>query len=627
MGAACGSVNDPRMSPPVSPEPVYWEKAVLKGSDLTITADDNTPPLNALHLNIQHGKGVQFQVDDNTPKVVYTQQQSPFKSSKPSPLMSEHAAKLCLAAAQGDLGRLRHLLDGRVDVNSHDYDHRTALHIAAAEGNLEVVNFLLSRGANASVLDRWGHTPVDEASHSGYLQVKEALLRVKTEDDVTEAQQQKTPPGFETGALLCAAAATGSVQTLQNLLSSRADVNVPDYDGRTALHLAASRNRLEAVELLLASNAQPKVKDNFGRTPIDEAMHGHASDVLRVLFAAVGETGEANDLSKRETDVEELKIASTSEQWAIAASEVQFGKCISTTLKSSVYVATWRGLKIVAKTLKDHRLLSPEKAYGKPAVHDMSPTSKALAREELLHEIRTLSTLRHPDLVLFLGASLDTDVFFFMTEFMEGGDLETYMRAQTVKLGRFYKPPVALARQWMSGVARALSFLHACTRPIIHRDLKPLNLLLTKGLEIKVTDFGLSKIMRPRVSQTDAQDAPAPKMSGGVGTYRYMAPEVVRYEQYSDRIDIYSFALITYFVCTGRQPFHEFCGNDPELVLKAYLRGEEPRPALNAQIGTPELRTLIQDCWHKIPSKRPAAQECVERLDAMQIDSQACSIM
>ncbi|CAE7255068.1 unnamed protein product [Symbiodinium pilosum] len=253
---------------------------------------------------------------------------------------------------------------------------------------------------------------------------------------------------------------------------------------------------------------------------------------------------------QKNTDFEALKTMAASEHWSIIASEVQFGKCLSTTIKSAVYLATWRGLKVVAKTVKDVRA----SGLNTRRQHQESESTVQIARDELLHEIRTLSTLRHPDLVLFLGASLDTETCFFLTEYMEGGDVETYMRSNRVKTNtKEFKPPYHVSLSWFLSTARALAFLHGCARPIIHRDLKPLNLLLTKGLDLKVTDFGLSKIMRPKLLDRSGTDAsPAPLMSGGVGTYRYMAPEVVRYEQYTDRIDIYAFALIMYYIASGR---------------------------------------------------------------------------
>jgi len=201
---------------------------------------------------------------------------------------------------------------------------------------------------------------------------------------------------------------------------------------------------------------------------------------------------------------------------------------------------------------------------------------------------------------------------------MEGGDLERFYAAQMRKSGYPYRPAGAQLMSWASAVARALSFLHGRGRPVIHRDLKPMNLLLTRKLELKVCDFGISKLLAPRAPGTMQQPGQAPaQMSGGVGSWRYMAPEVVRYEQYTDRVDIFSFALILWFMCTGRQPFVAEFGTDAELVLKEYLKGLEPRPSAASMRCPSALRDLTQECWHVSPSSRPQAQECTQRLAEM----------
>ena len=68
-------------------------------------------------------------------------------------------------------------------------------------------------------------------------------------------------------------------------------------------------------------------------------------------------------------------------------------------------------------------------------------------------------------------------------------------------------------------------------------------------------------------------------MTGGIGTWRYMAPEVVRDEPYDEKIDIYGLGLIMYYLFSGRPPFFSV-GKDPRPVLRAYRRGHEPRPSL-----------------------------------------------
>lgn len=581
-------------SPPPSPAPIYSH--VL---DPSAVLAEKTPRTNLLLA----ARSVESVVAFSGGSSASAQPRTPV--SKQAWQRTAHA---CQLAAEGNADRMRVLLDEGVAVNLADYDKRTPLHIAATGGHQEVLKLLLARKADVSVKDRWGRTALDDAMRTGHIEVANLLLAVAGSTEVEQA------------AKVNCAASTGSVEVLQSLIAEGNSVNTADYDGRTALHVSAARGQVSAVKFLLSVSADTKLRDSFGRSPLDEAMRCGRDDVVVLLL----EAGAFDDCSSPHGAAESqgiLRQLSTSEQWAVPAKEVQLGNCISTTFKSSVYVAQWRGSKVVAKMVKDldgelSRL--SKKGSSKKVGTEDSSCKRAL--EELLHEIRTLSTLRHPDLVLFLGACFDITPVFFLTEYMEGGDLENYMRSQRQKTGAIYKPRLQISIQWAMAVARALTFLHGCSRPIIHRDLKPLNLLLNRNLDMKVTDFGLSKIMAPQVYRAQAMDSsPAPRMSGGVGTWRYMAPEVVRFEQYTDRIDIYAFALILYFIFTGQQPFHEFCGNDPELVLKAYLRMEEPRPKLSTSIATAELRQLMQDAWHVTAAMRPSAEKCAERLRAIHL--------
>ncbi len=81
---------------------------------------------------------------------------------------ADEAARLCAAAARGDLGEVRRLFAGGVDLAMADYDGRTALHLAACEGHAGVVRYLLDSKVDASAKDRWGHTPLDEARRHGH---------------------------------------------------------------------------------------------------------------------------------------------------------------------------------------------------------------------------------------------------------------------------------------------------------------------------------------------------------------------------------------------------------------------------------------------------------------------------
>ena len=286
-------------------------------------------------------------------------------------------------------------------------------------------------------------------------------------------------------------------------------------------------------------------------------------------------------------------------RWKLRKEELHMQRELSRTLKSSLYLATWKGTEVVMKCVEVPQNFDRSSGFQrKISQESYDPgASRALYAsevkqdllDELLHEIELLSSLRHPDLVLFIGACLDKDSpVMCVTEYMPGGDLERHFMAMRRKHQTLWRPTFRQVLDWSSSIARALTFLHTREEPIIHRDLKPLNLLLTKHGEVKVADLGISKMMAAVAG--DVYD-----MTGGVGSWLYMAPEVVRHRQYNEKVDIYAFALIMYFMSSGHHPFHQI-SKDPEVVLRELAQGREPRP--NAAECHPPLRALMAGSWH-----------------------------
>ena len=105
--------------------------------------------------------------------------------------------------------------------------------------------------------------------------------------------------------------------------------------------------------------------------------------------------------------------------------------------------------------------------------------------EELLHEIEVLSSLRHPDLVMFLGACLEPDQIMCITEYLPGGDLERYyMKMGHETYETVWHPDLPQVLHWSSAVSRALAFLHNRKVPILHRDLQlGTNITLIKSIK------------------------------------------------------------------------------------------------------------------------------------------------
>ncbi|MGH0122098.1 UNVERIFIED_CONTAM: hypothetical protein FKN15_013017 [Acipenser sinensis] len=213
--------------------------------------------------------------------------------------------------------------------------------------------------------------------------------------------------------------------------------------------------------------------------------------------------------------------------------------------------------------LKQHKLMSEKEARSivmqivnalrylneikPPIIHyDLKPGGHA-CREYRIHK-----ELDHPRIVkLYDYFSLDTDTFCTVLEYCEGNDLDFYLKQHKLMSEKE-------ARSIVMQIVNALRYLNEIKPPIIHYDLKPGNILLVDGTacgEIKITDFGLSKIMDDDNYGVDGMDL----TSQGAGTYWYLPPEcfVVGKEppKISNKVDVWSVGVIFFQCLYGRKPF------------------------------------------------------------------------
>ncbi|CAE7203661.1 STY13 [Symbiodinium natans] len=376
------------------------------------------------------------------------------------------------------------------------------------------------------------------------------------------------------------------------------------------------QNSQDSVISVNSVNAMPDLDEEARRLKSPMGTSGEASTVDSDT-AATQPSSEPQQASSglNSTNRTRLLGRAADSRWKLRKEELHMQRELSRTLKSSLYLATWKGTEVVMKCVEVPQNFDRSSGFQrKISQESYDPgASRALYAsevkqdllDELLHEIELLSSLRHPDLVLFIGACLDKDSpVMCVTEYMPGGDLERHFMAMRRKHQTLWRPTFRQVLDWSSSIARALTFLHTREEPIIHRDLKPLNLLLTKHGEVKVADLGISKMMAAVAG--DVYD-----MTGGVGSWLYMAPEVVRHRQYNEKVDIYAFALIMYFMSSGHHPFHQI-SKDPEVVLRELAQGREPRP--NAAECHPPLRALMAGSWHVDQEQRPSAQQIAVQL-------------
>mmetsp|Transcript_22947 Transcript_22947/g.32054 ORF Transcript_22947/g.32054 Transcript_22947/m.32054 type:complete len:127 (+) Transcript_22947:64-444(+) len=98
-------------------------------------------------------------------------------------------------------------------------------------------------------------------------------------------------------------------------------------------------------------------------------------------------------------------------------------------------------------------------------------------------------------------------------------------------------------------------------------------------------------------------------MTGETGSYRFMAPEVYRREYYTETVDIYSYAMIFYYLLSGRPPWPTLGG--PKAVAKA---SDGERPVIPRDWSW-RLSTLLQQCWDENPNSRPPFSKIIDRLN------------
>ncbi|CAK0801067.1 unnamed protein product [Prorocentrum cordatum] len=231
--------------------------------------------------------------------------------------------------------------------------------------------------------------------------------------------------------------------------------------------------------------------------------------------------------------------------------EVRLEEPLGSGSTAEVYRGTWHGTDVAVKKLKRSGKLS----------------------QEFTRELTVLLRLRHPNLVLFMGAATCASPPMIVSEFCAGGTVFSLLhQRREVTLSWSQRLKIAV------DVAKGMNFLH--WRQVVHRDLKSLNLLLSAPVSrhdevplVKVADFGLS-----RAWSGDAQSKAQTCMTSGAGTYHWMAPEVLDGHSYDEKIDVYSYGICIYELLTRRIPY-DGSGLEPVSIAVAVSRGRRPDTA------------------------------------------------
>lgn len=202
-----------------------------------------------------------------------------------------------------------------------------------------------------------------------------------------------------------------------------------------------------------------------------------------------------------------------------------------------------------------------------------------------------MQSLRHPNVCLFYGAATrSAEQLALIMEYCPNNNLWSLLQNRNIDLNWDQKIELAM------GIAKGVHYLHSFNPPVLHRDLKSLNILLDLYLVPKLADFGWTRKL-------------AEKMTGNVGTFQWMAPEVIINHTYTEKADVYSYGIILWEIASREPPYKKMTAAQ----VCVEVRDKDLRPDIPANCPQPFI-SLMKRCWDRNSSNRPSFKEIIHEL-------------
>ncbi|KAB5524972.1 hypothetical protein DKX38_022721 [Salix brachista] len=209
-------------------------------------------------------------------------------------------------------------------------------------------------------------------------------------------------------------------------------------------------------------------------------------------------------------------------EWSADMSQLFIGNKFASGRHSRIYRGIYKQIDVAVKLVNQ-----PEE----------DESLATMLENHFISEVALLFRLRHPNIITFVAACKKPPVFCIITEYLAGGSLRKFLHQQEP-----HSVPLNLVLKLALDIAHGMQYLHS--QGILHRDLKSENLLLGEDMSVKVADFGISCL-----------ESQCGSAKGFTGTYRWMAPEMIKEKHHTKKVDVYSFGIVLWELLTAMTPF------------------------------------------------------------------------
>ncbi|KAM7481468.1 hypothetical protein LguiB_006051 [Lonicera macranthoides] len=244
--------------------------------------------------------------------------------------------------------------------------------------------------------------------------------------------------------------------------------------------------------------------------------------------------------------------------------------------------------------------------------------------DQFINEVVILSQINHRNVVRLHGCCLETEVPLLVYEFIPNGTLFQYIHDQNEDFPLTWDVRLRIAIE----VAAAFSYLHsAASMPIYHRDIKSTNILLDDKYNAKVADFGTSRSIS--VDQTHLT-------TRVLGTCGYVDPEYFQSNQFTEKSDVYSFAVVLVELLTGQKPISSTRSDEMRSLSTYFLQAMEENRVfdiIDKRVKNKSLKkeitrvaNIARRCLDLNGRKRPTMKEVVVELESIRMSNGTSTI-